>query len=157
MESLPEHKFYFGLGFILRLRLFDQNVVAFEKDKIKVKVNIENLQKILQEIGEPISERPQLSESKKKDLFSEFLYGDIPEFQDIEKPKSVKVPKEPKTPRVKKDLTEKPSKKSTAQKESPPKKMGDKPLDKVKSKSKPKDDNTVEVTAKPRSAKKSHK
>ena len=73
LERLSEHKFYFGLGPILKLKLFDQQVRFFVKDKIKLSVNIENFQAILHEIGEPISERPQMEESKKQDMISSFL------------------------------------------------------------------------------------
>jgi hypothetical protein len=73
IEPIEEHKFYFGLGFILRLKLFDQNVVQFVKGKLKVMVNVENMKEILQLVGDPISDRPVISKTQKDKMFSEFL------------------------------------------------------------------------------------
>ncbi len=95
LEPIGEQKFYFGLKPILNMKLFDQKVVSFVKDKIKIMVNVDNLQAILREIGEPISERPQMEESTKNDLISSFLSGG---FEDLIGPwkKRSKKSKEPK-------------------------------------------------------------
>ena len=44
LEPIGEQKFYFGLKPILNMKLFDQKVVSFVKDKIKIMVNVDNLQ-----------------------------------------------------------------------------------------------------------------
>jgi hypothetical protein len=77
VEPLPEHKFYFGLKYILKLKLFDQKVCEYVKDKIKLMVNIDNFKEILKEVGEPISTRPKLSDEEKKDIFTNFLKDDF--------------------------------------------------------------------------------
>ena len=77
VEPLEEHKFYFGLGFILRLKLFDQKVVQFKGGKLKVMINIENLKDILNIVGDPISERPILTSNEKETMFSDFLKDDF--------------------------------------------------------------------------------
>lgn len=80
VEPIAEHKFYFGLKSILKLKLFDAQVIEYVKDKIKLAINVENLQEILREIGEPISTRPKLSDDEKKNMYSNFLTD---EFKDI--------------------------------------------------------------------------
>ncbi|WP_371805740.1 hypothetical protein [Candidatus Lokiarchaeum ossiferum] len=77
VEPLEEHKFYFGLGFILRLKLYDQKVVQFKGGKLKVMINIENLKEILNVVGDPISERPILTSNEKEAMFSDFLKDDF--------------------------------------------------------------------------------
>lgn len=77
IEPLAEHKFYFGLKYILKLKLFDQPVVEYIKDKLKVQVNIENLQEILKEVGEPISTRPIMTDEEKKGFIDSFLTDDF--------------------------------------------------------------------------------
>jgi DNA mismatch repair ATPase MutL len=77
IEPLAEHKFYFGLKYILKLKLFDQPVVEYVKDKLKISVNIENLQEILKEVGEPISTRPVMSDEEKRGFIDNFLKDDF--------------------------------------------------------------------------------
>jgi hypothetical protein len=81
IDPIPEHQFYFGLGYILRLELNTRQVVKFQRDgKLKINVNIETLKNILEETGEPISTRPIIKEEEKKRMFKNFLDED---FQDI--------------------------------------------------------------------------
>jgi len=81
IDPIPEHQFYFGLGYILRLNLNNKQVVRFLRDrKFKINVNIENLKDILEEAGEPISTRPVIKEEVKKKMYKDFLNED---FMDI--------------------------------------------------------------------------
>jgi hypothetical protein len=77
VEPIEEHKFYFGLGFLLRLQLFDQKIVHFKDGKLKIMVNPTVLHEILSTIGDPISERPILSTQEKSKMFSDFLKDDF--------------------------------------------------------------------------------
>jgi len=77
IEPLEEHKFYFGLGFILRLKLNNEKIVQFKEGKLKITINPEFLKEILSLVGDPISERPILSQSKKAAMFSDFLKDDF--------------------------------------------------------------------------------
>jgi hypothetical protein len=81
IDPIPEHQFYFGLGYILRLNFNDKQVVRFLRDgKFKINVNIEKLKEILGETGEPISTKPIIEEKEKKRMFKDFLDED---FMDI--------------------------------------------------------------------------
>lgn len=81
IDPIPEHQFYFGLGYLLRLTLNDKQVVRFLKDgKFKININIDILKEILEEAGEPISTKPILKEEEKKKMFKDFLNDD---FHDI--------------------------------------------------------------------------
>ena len=80
IESLGEHKFYFGLGFILRLKYEGQILVKFKSGKLEVVGNVKALKEILRIVGDPISERPILTEREKSQMFSDFLSDD---FNDI--------------------------------------------------------------------------
>ncbi len=81
IDPIPEHQFYFGLGYILRLNLNNKRVVRFLKDgKFKINVNINNLKKLLEVAGEPISLRPVIKEEEKKKMYKNFLNED---FMDI--------------------------------------------------------------------------
>jgi len=81
IDPIPEHQFYFGLGYILRLNLNNKQVVRFLRDgKFKINVNIDNLKEILENAGEPISTRPIIKEEEKKRMFKDFLDED---FMDI--------------------------------------------------------------------------
>lgn len=81
IDPIPEHQFYFGLGYILRLNLSNKQVVRFLRDgKFKINVNVEKLKEILEESGEPISTRPIIKEEEKKRMFKDFLDED---FMDI--------------------------------------------------------------------------
>jgi hypothetical protein len=81
IDPIPEHQFYFGLGYILRLNLNNKRVVRFLKDgKFKINVNINNLKKLLEVAGEPISLRPVIKEEERKKMYKNFLNED---FMDI--------------------------------------------------------------------------
>ncbi|UCD00632.1 MAG: hypothetical protein JSV23_07005 [Promethearchaeota archaeon] len=74
IDPIPEHQFYFGLGYILRLTLNSKRVVRFLRDgKFKINVNVDKLKEILDEAGEPISTRPVIEEEEKKRMFKDFL------------------------------------------------------------------------------------
>jgi diadenosine tetraphosphate (Ap4A) HIT family hydrolase len=81
IDPIPEHQFYFGLGYLLKLSLNDRKVIKYIKGgKFKVNTSIEVLREILREAGEPISTRPIIKEEEKKKMFKAFLDDD---FQDI--------------------------------------------------------------------------
>ena len=82
IDPIPEHQFYFGLGFILRLTLNNKKVIRYmsSRGKFKINVNVDNLKKLLEQSGEPISTRPIIEEEEKKKMFSDFLKDD---FSDI--------------------------------------------------------------------------
>jgi len=77
VESLEEHKFYFGLGFILRLKLLDQKIVKFKAGKLKLTIAIPMFQDMLRIIGDPISERPILTSKEKNKMYTDFLSDDF--------------------------------------------------------------------------------
>ncbi len=78
IDPIPEHQFYFGLGYILRLTLNNKKVVRFLKDgKFKINVNIDILKGILEETGDPISLRPIIKEEEKKKMYGDFLKDDF--------------------------------------------------------------------------------
>jgi len=78
IDPIPEHQFYFGLGYILRLTLNNRKVVRFLRDsKFKINVNIDILKGILEEAGEPISTRPIIKEEEKKKMYDDFLKDDF--------------------------------------------------------------------------------
>lgn len=77
VESLEEHKFYFGLGFILRLKLLDQKIVQFKAGKLKLTIAIPMFQDMLRIIGDPISERPILTSKEKNKMYTDFLSDDF--------------------------------------------------------------------------------
>jgi hypothetical protein len=78
IDPIPEHQFYFGLGYILRLSLNNRQVVRFLKDgKFKINVNVENLKEMLEIAGEPISTRPIIKEEEKKKMYKDFLKEDF--------------------------------------------------------------------------------
>ncbi|MFX1377583.1 MAG: hypothetical protein ACFFA4_00685 [Promethearchaeota archaeon] len=78
IDPIPEHQFYFGLGYLLRLNLNDKQVVRFLRDgKFKINVNIDILKEILEKAGEPISTRPIIKEEEKKKMFKDFLRDDF--------------------------------------------------------------------------------
>ena len=80
IDPMAEHKFYFGLGFILRLSINGKKVIEFLGDKLKLKVGIDVLNDILHEVGPPISLRPIITKSERKKMFTNFLTDD---FKDI--------------------------------------------------------------------------
>ncbi len=78
IDPIPEHQFYFGLGYILRLNLNDKQIVRFFRDgKFKINTKVEILKEILGEAGEPISTRPIIKEEEKKKMFKDFLGEDF--------------------------------------------------------------------------------
>ncbi len=78
IDSIPEHQFYFGLGYILRLSLNDKKIIRYMRGgKFKVNVNINELKEILEDTGEPISTRPIIPETEKKKMFNDFLKDDF--------------------------------------------------------------------------------
>ena len=77
VEPLEEHKFYFGLGFILRLKLGIEKIIKFKAGKLQIAVNPKVLQEILLLIGDPISERPILTTKEKNKMFEDFLGDDF--------------------------------------------------------------------------------
>ena len=78
IDPIPEHQFYFGLGYILRLSLNNRQVVRFLKDgKFKINVNVDYLKEMLKVAGEPISTRPIIKEEEKKKMFKDFLRDDF--------------------------------------------------------------------------------
>ena len=77
VEPLEEHKFYFGLGFILRLKLGLEKIIKFKAGKLQIAINPKVLQEILLLIGDPISERPILTTKEKNKMFEDFLGDDF--------------------------------------------------------------------------------
>ncbi|MFX0028086.1 MAG: hypothetical protein ACFE8B_02670 [Candidatus Hermodarchaeota archaeon] len=78
IDPIPEHQFYFGLGYILRLSLNNRQVVRFLKDgKFKINVNVDTLKEMLEIAGEPMSTRPVIEEEEKKKMFKDFLNEDF--------------------------------------------------------------------------------
>ncbi|MHA1869455.1 MAG: hypothetical protein ACTSXF_00770, partial [Promethearchaeota archaeon] len=80
IDPIPKHKFFFGLGFILRLKLEDKPVVIFNEGNLELNVGVDQLIDILQEVGPPISTRPVITEEEKRNMFLDFLTDD---FDDI--------------------------------------------------------------------------
>ncbi|MFW9970530.1 MAG: hypothetical protein ACFFDF_10040 [Candidatus Odinarchaeota archaeon] len=78
IDPIPEHQFYFGLGYLLRLSLNEKQVIKFLKDrKFKININVDFLKEILEKAGEPISTRPIIKEEEKKEMFKDFLSKDF--------------------------------------------------------------------------------
>jgi 6-pyruvoyl-tetrahydropterin synthase len=81
IDPIPEHQFYFGLGYILRLKLNKKKVVRFLRGgKFKINVNIDNLKELLEIAGEPVTVRPIIKEEEKRKMYKDFLNED---FMDI--------------------------------------------------------------------------
>ena len=81
IDPIPEHKFYFGLGFLLRLSLYDKQIVRYSPSgKFKINIDINTLKEILKNSGTPISTRPVIKDEEKKKMFTDFLKDD---FSDI--------------------------------------------------------------------------
>lgn len=81
IDPIPEHQFYFGLGYILRLTLNEKQVVRFlSGGKFKVNIGVKVLKELLEQAGEPIITKPVIEEEEKKKMFSNFLKED---FKDI--------------------------------------------------------------------------
>jgi len=78
IDPIPEHQFYFGLGYILRLNINDKQIIRYMRGgKFKININIDSLKSILEEAGEPISTRPIIKEDEKKKMYSDFLNDDF--------------------------------------------------------------------------------
>lgn len=78
IDPIPEHQFYFGLGYILRLNINTKQIIRYMSGgKFKINVNIDSLKNILGEAGEPISTRPVIEEKEKKKMYSDFLKDDF--------------------------------------------------------------------------------
>ncbi|MFX0025343.1 MAG: hypothetical protein ACFE8M_02935 [Candidatus Hermodarchaeota archaeon] len=81
IDPIPEHQFYFGLGYILRLTLNEKQVVRFKSGgKFKINIGVKILKELLELSGEPIITKPVLKEEEKKKMFTDFLKED---FKDI--------------------------------------------------------------------------
>ncbi|MFX0148288.1 MAG: hypothetical protein ACFE8E_11160 [Candidatus Hodarchaeota archaeon] len=81
IDPIPEHKFYFGLGYILRLTLNEKQVVRFvSRGKFKINIGVDILKELLEQAGEPIITKPIIEEEEQKKMFEEFLNDD---FKDI--------------------------------------------------------------------------
>ncbi|MFX1236347.1 MAG: hypothetical protein ACFFAS_15685 [Promethearchaeota archaeon] len=81
IDPIPEHQFYFGLGYILRLMMNEKQVIRYiSGGKFKININVNNLKKLLEDAGEPISTKPKIPEEEKQKMFSDFLKDD---FSDI--------------------------------------------------------------------------
>jgi len=78
IDPIIEPQFYFGLGYILRLSLNDKQVVKYIKGgKFKINVAEKGIKDLLDELGEPISRRPILTDEEKKKMYEEFLNDDF--------------------------------------------------------------------------------
>jgi len=78
IDPIPEHQFYFGLGYILRLTLNEKQIVRFMSgSKFKININVESLKDILDEVGEPISTRPIIEEEERQKMYKDFLKDDF--------------------------------------------------------------------------------
>lgn len=78
IDPLPEHQFYFGLGYILRLTINNKQIVRYlSGNKFKVNIGIKILKEILEKIGEPITTKPIIKEEEKRKMFKDFLADDF--------------------------------------------------------------------------------
>lgn len=78
IDPIPEHQFYFGLGYILRLNINNKQIIRYMSGgKFKININIDSLKSILEEAGDPISTRPVIEEKEKKKMYSDFLNDDF--------------------------------------------------------------------------------
>ncbi len=78
IDPIPENQFYFGLGYILRLSLNDKQVVKYMKGgKFKLNIAENGIKNLLEELGEPISRRPILTDDEKRKMYEEFLGDDF--------------------------------------------------------------------------------
>jgi hypothetical protein len=78
IDPLPEHQFYFGLGYILRLKIGKEQIVRYlGKGKFRINYDVEKLKELLKKAGEPIITKPTIEEEKKKKMYREFLNDDF--------------------------------------------------------------------------------
>ncbi len=74
IDPIAEHQFYFGLGTLLRLMLYDKQIIRYMTGgRFKINVDIDNLKNLLYKVGEPISTRPVIKKEEKKKMFTDFL------------------------------------------------------------------------------------
>ncbi len=79
-DNIPQQQFYFGLGYLLRLKLYDKDIIRYKGGKFKINLNVDLLKRILKENGEPISRRPIIPKEEQDKMISNFLKDD---FNDI--------------------------------------------------------------------------
>ena len=78
IDPIPEHQFYFGLGYILRLSIDNKKVIRYMSGgKFKINISINTLKELLEKSGEPVSTRPIIEEKEKKKMFKDFLKDDF--------------------------------------------------------------------------------
>jgi uncharacterized FlaG/YvyC family protein len=77
IDDVKENVFYFGLGPLLKVRLEDQTVIRYRDQNFKLNVKVKEISDVLQEIGEPISPRPQVTKEAEKDMIDSFLSDDF--------------------------------------------------------------------------------
>ncbi|TFG02524.1 MAG: hypothetical protein EU539_13025 [Promethearchaeota archaeon] len=78
INPIPEHQFYFGLGYILRLKVENTQIVRYQTgSKFKINYDINKLKEMLEKTGEPIITKPEIEDKKKQKMFREFLEDDF--------------------------------------------------------------------------------
>ena len=78
IDPIPEHQFYFGLGYILRLNVNNKQVIRYMSGgRFKINISIKNLMEWLEQSGEPIITKPVIEEEEQKKMFSNFLKDDF--------------------------------------------------------------------------------
>lgn len=78
IDPIPEHQFYFGLGYILRLSIENKKVIRYMSGgKFKINISVNKLKELLEKSGEPVSTRPIIEEKEKKKMFKDFLKDDF--------------------------------------------------------------------------------
>ena len=81
LNPIPQNQFYFGLGYLLRLKMNNSQVIRYlPGGNFKINIDVKKLETILQKAGGPIITKPSIKEEKKKQMFREFLKDD---FSDI--------------------------------------------------------------------------
>ncbi|MHA1729762.1 MAG: hypothetical protein ACTSWY_13690 [Promethearchaeota archaeon] len=73
IDPIPEHQFYFGLGFILRLKFNGEKIVKFKETELSLNAGVDILTDILREVGPAISKRPVITQKERKRMFTDFL------------------------------------------------------------------------------------
>ncbi|TFF93164.1 MAG: hypothetical protein EU543_04270 [Promethearchaeota archaeon] len=78
INPIPEHQFYFGIGYILRLKIENTQIVRYQTgSKFKINYDTSKLKEILEKAGDPIITKPKIEDKKKKKMFREFLKDDF--------------------------------------------------------------------------------
>jgi len=81
IDPIPEHQFYFGLGYILRLKIEQKRIVRYSTGgSFKIDYDVDTIKELLEKAGEPIITKPKIEEEKKKRMFREFLEEDFSKF-----------------------------------------------------------------------------